>query len=212
MTFFNFPGHFVYWTPMKKHEEMKNDIVSSIVNIKKTQTLENPFKQCSMETNFNKDDIFLKHEHIHSIVHDTIKTMINESDNNFIKTLNPTKIKVFDYWFNFYKKGDFQEYHKHSNNGKHLINYINNKRYDLIFSLVYILHDKSPCDSLVFNLDDDNVPFTPNNCSVGIKTSDFTSIKEGTVIVFSSLLSHKVEKIKVPGRITLAFNIGYNFQ
>ena len=212
MTFFNFPGHFIYWTRMKKHQEMKNDIVSSIVDIKKTQTLENPFKHCSMETNFNKDDIFLKQDHIQSIVHDTIKSMINESDNNFIKSLNPSKIKVFDYWFNFYKKDDFQEYHKHSHNGKHLVNVINDRRYELIFSLVYILHDKNLCDSLVFNLDDDNIPFVPGNCSIGIKTSDFTDIKEGTVIIFSSLLNHKVEKIKVPGRITLAFNVGYNFQ
>lgn len=212
MTFFNFPGHFIYWTSVKKHEEMKNDIVSSIVDIKKTQILENPFKHCSMETNFNKDDVFLKQDQIQNIVYETIKSMINESDNNFIKSLKPSKIKVFDYWFNFYKKDDFQEYHKHSNKGKHLVKIIDNRRYDVIFSLVYILHDKNPSDSLVFNLDDENIPFIPNSCSIGMKTSDFANIKEGTVLIFSSLLNHRVEKIKVPGRITLAFNIGYNFQ
>jgi|688.fasta_scaffold810042_2 uncharacterized protein (TIGR02466 family) len=126
--------------------------------------------------------------------------------NNLIKkteeqTLNFSKIlgsnetyKVCSGWFNYYNKGDYQEYHIHPSSH---------------FSAVYFFKNPKGSGSLIFKNPSDKM-FPLKN----LKYNEFSygtcsyNPPERSLIIFQSDLWHMVEKCKnTTPRITAAFNL-----
>ena len=97
--------------------------------------------------------------------------------------------------------------HNHNN----LPKVIDGKRYDDIFSMIYILHDEES-SPVIFRMDDTEIPFYPMKRTVDFNTSRVDEIKEGTILIFSSHLNHSVIPVKHSGRTTIAFNIVCSFE
>jgi hypothetical protein len=97
--------------------------------------------------------------------------------------------------------------HNHNNVPK----VIDGKRYDDIFSMIYILHEEESTPVL-FRVDDIEIPFYPMKRTVEFQTSMVDEIKEGTILIFSSHLKHTVIPVKKSGRTTIAFNVMCSFE
>jgi hypothetical protein len=99
--------------------------------------------------------------------------------------------------------GDFVERHHHK--GFPHIPSGQSRYYYPTFSLIYILHDDNQENSTMFM---DTRPYTLSPfVETVIQTSDFSDIKEGTVMIFPSHMWHSVKKIEKGKRVTLAYNI-----
>jgi|TARA_R110000782_G_scaffold27030_1_gene68756 hypothetical protein len=201
MPHFKFPDEYVYWTEIEDHIRVKRELLPIILDIVKNGRLENPFKKCTMKTTISEDYKLLNPEQVGKVVFEPITKMISEMKDPFFKKIDMNNICVTTQWFNMYEKGDFQELHEHLVNGKPQSMIIDGKKFEGIFSIVYILHDKSMESSLVFT--DDEVMFD---------TSNHKDIHEGCVLIFPTSLKHEVKPVTIPGRITFAFNVAYNFQ
>lgn len=201
MPYFKFPNEYVFWTGIDEHTRMKRALLPVVLDIVKNGCLENPFKKCTMKTTITQKYKLLNQEQIHKVVFEPMMKMISEIDDPFYKKLNMNNVCVTTQWFNIYEKGDFQELHEHLVNGKPQYMIIDGKRCEEIFSVVYILHDKSIENSLVFR-ESDTV----------FDTSTQKDIHEGCVLIFPSSLRHEVKPIEIPGRITFAFNVAYALQ
>jgi hypothetical protein len=201
MPYFKFPVDYVYWTDVEDHTQIKQELLPVVIDTMKNGCIENPFKMCTMKTTFTQRYNLLNPEQIHKVIFEPMIKMISEIDDPFYKKLKMNNVCVTHQWFNLYNKGDFQELHEHLVNGKPQTMKINGKRYEEIFSVVYILHDKCNRNSLVFR-DGDTV----------FDTSTQKDIHEGCVLIFPSSLRHEVKPIEIPGRITFAFNVAYALQ
>lgn len=200
MPHFKFPVDYVYWTDIEDHTRIKQELLPIVFDIMKNGCIENPFKKCTMKTTITQKYKLLNQEQIHKVIFEPMLKMISEIDDPFLNTLNMENICATSQWFNVYDKGDFQEFHEHLNNGKPVTILVDGKYCEEIFSVVYILHDKSRESSLVFK--DGEVVFN---------TSNQKDIHEGCVLIFPSSLEHEVKPIEIPGRITFAFNVAYHF-
>ena len=200
MPHFKFPEGYVFWTGLDEHKKIKNDLLPVVLDIVKNGCLENPFKRCTMKTTITKKYKLLNQEQADKVIFEPIMKMILEIDSPFLKKIDIYEMCVTTQWFNIYETGEFQEPHRHLNNGKLQSMVIDGKRFEEIFSVVYILHDKSPDNSLVFKGD-----------GVVFDTSNQKDIHEGCVLIFPSSLEHEVKPITIPGRITFAFNVACHF-
>lgn len=205
MPSFKFPSHYVYWGEVNDHESIKSNVLPVIHNLLSNNKYENPFKACTMQTNISNGSNFLDDETLEKITVGHFKKMILETD--CMNGKKPTDVIVSDYWFNMYEKDNFQEMHNHTN----MPLVISGKRYDVMFSMIYILHDEESTP-ILFRLDDPRMPFYPIHSSIDFNTSDVDEIKEGTLLIFSSHLPHTVLPVKHPGRITIALNIACCFE
>ena len=205
MPHFKFPCHYVHWEQVKDHENIKSKLLPIIHNLISKNNFVNPFKACSVKTNIDKKVDFLDNETMDKIVTENLLKMI--SDTNCFPEKKPTETLITQYWFNVYEKGDFQEMHNHNN----LPKVIDGKRYDDIFSMIYILHDEES-SPVIFRMDDTEIPFYPMKRTVDFNTSRVDEIKEGTILIFSSHLNHSVIPVKHSGRTTIAFNIVCSFE
>ena len=201
MPHFKFPDEYVFWTGIDDHERLKGELIPVVLDIMKNGCLENPFKKCTMKTTITQNYKLLNQEQGNKIIFEPIMKMISEIKNPFFKKIDMNNTCVTTQWFNIYEKGDFQELHEHLKNGKTPSMVIDGKRFEEIFSIVYILHDKSMESSLVFK--DDEVVFD---------TSNQKDIHEGSVLIFPSSLKHEVKPVTIPGRITFAFNVAHIVQ
>jgi len=112
---------------------------------------------------------------------------------------------MYQYWFNKYEKGDFQEIHDHC------VSNFEPGSYPTL-SGIYILKSDDEPNSTTFEIKDKKgIPFHPTKKKMVFDTSNVDDIKEGTLILFSSTLSHLVKPIKTDGRVTIAFNIACKF-
>ena len=206
MPHFKFPCHYVYWGQVKDHENIKSKLLPIINSLISDNNYENPFGGCSMTTNFSKKTSFLDNEMKDKILGKHLNEMILETNCfNYIKVTDAT---VTEYWFNVYKKGDFQEIHRH----RGLPSSIDGKRYDNIFSIIYILNSDEEENTTAFKIDNTEIPFYPMMKDCEFRTGTVKEIKEGTLMIFSSELSHYVLPVKHPGRITIAFNVACRFE
>ena len=103
--------------------------------------------------------------------------------------------------FTYYEKDNFQESHNHvgpcvEKDGRLL---------HASFSIIYILHDENDKSSVMFKKAGP-MPFKGLDENVIIDTS-YSSIGEGSVIIFPSNLDHYVKPCLKTGRVTIAFNI-----
>ena len=207
MTHIKFPSHYLYWTQVKDHENIKSKLVPIIHNLITENNYDNPFKKdCTMTTNFSKKTDFLDHEMKDKIIGKYLQEMISET--NCFNSIKISDAKITEYWFNVYEKGDFQEMHQH----RGLPSIIDGKRYDTTFSIIYILNSDEEENSTVFKLTDTAIPFHPLMHPFEVDTSKIDEIKEGTLLIFSNQLEHGVRPIKKSGRITIAFNLACCFE
>lgn len=209
MSYFRFPCHYVYWSKSKTHDDDKKILLPKILELNDKLNLKNPFKDCEVTTSISENLQFLSQEQLEQIVFVPILQMMKDTNDMFLQRLDIEKMYVSNYWFNIYKKGDFQELHDHPNNSS--ISRIENGKYKSILSVVYVLHDQNNSNNLVFKLMKNDIPYLNDNVSVNFDTSMVEDIGEGSVIIFSNLLPHEVKPIEVPGRITIAFNLVYEF-
>jgi predicted 2-oxoglutarate/Fe(II)-dependent dioxygenase YbiX len=154
-----------------------------------------------MKTTITQNYKLLNRDQGNKVVFEPIMKMISEMKDPLFKKIDMNNTCVTTQWFNIYEKGDFQELHEHLNNGKPQSMVIDGKRFEEIFSVVYILHDKSNENSLVFK-----------GGGVVFDTSNQKDIHEGCVLIFPSSLKHEVKPVTIPGRITFAFNVAHIVQ
>jgi predicted 2-oxoglutarate/Fe(II)-dependent dioxygenase YbiX len=188
MPHFRFPSEYVFWTYIDDHIRLKHELIPVVLDIMKNGCLENPFKKCTMRTTITQNYKLLNREQMGKVIFEPMMKMISEME----ILNNMSNMCVTSQWFNIYEKGDFQELHDHLDNGKPQTMIIDGKYCEEIFSVVYIVHDNSNENSLIFKCDD---------------TSTQIDIHEGSVLIFPSSLKHEVRPITIPGRITFAFNI-----
>ena len=205
MPHFKFPCHYVHWGQVKDHENIKSKLLPIINSLISENKYTNPFKACSMKTNFLEKTDFIDNEMKNKIVSENLIKMISET--NCFPEKNPTETLITEYWFNVYEKGDFQEMHNHNTVPK----VIDGKRCDDIFSVIYILHEEESTD-VVFRVDNTEIPFYPMKHIINFGTSRVDEIKEGTILIFSSHLNHTVFPVKQSGRTTIAFNVSCTFE
>ena len=201
-----FPSHYVYWTQVKDHENIKSKLLPIINSLISENKYTNPFKLCTMKTNFSEQTDFLDNEMKEKIIWECLREMILET--NCFPSIKPSDAIINDYWFNVYEKGDFQEMHQHV-----ALPYImNGKTYHGTLSVVYILNSEEEDNSTVFKLAGTNIPYVPMLQECEFDTGSVKEIKEGTLLIFSNQLNHFVRPIKKSGRITIAFNISCAFK
>jgi len=208
MPLYQFPSEIVYWTHVKEHESIKSKLLQKIDEIQATEKLNNPF-DCTMTTNFGKlkRDVstihnFLDQECIQKMFVQPFKEFLNDTN---VFQIKPNNFTIYQYWFNKYNKGDFQEAHDHC-----VSNFEDNSYPTL--SGIYILKSDDEPNSTTFEIKDKKgIPFHPTKTKMVFDTSNVDDIKEGTLILFSSTLSHMVKPIKTSGRVTIAFNIACTF-
>ena len=208
MPLYQFPSEIVYWTHVKEHESIKSKLLQKIDEIQATEKLNNPF-DCTMTTNFGKlkRDVstihnFLDQECIQKMFVQPFKEFLNDTN---VFQIKPKNFTIYQYWFNKYNKGDFQEAHDHC-----VSNFEDNSYPTL--SGIYILKSDDEPNSTTFEIKDKKgIPFHPTKTKMVFDTSNVDDIKEGTLILFSSTLSHMVKPIKTSGRVTIAFNIACTF-
>ena len=206
MPHFKFPCHYVHWGQVKDHENIKSKLLPIIHNLTAENKYMNPFKSCTMTTNFSKMTDFIDDETKEKIIGKHLEEMISET--NCSISIKPSDTIIKNYWFNVYEKGDFQEMHQHL-----AFPFVKNgKMYQDTFSVVYILNSDEEENSTVFKLTDTAIPFHPLMQPVEFDTSKVDEIKEGTVLIFSNQLNHFVRPIKKSGRITIAFNVACCFE
>ena len=201
-----FPCHYVHWGQVKDHETIKSRLLPIIDSLLSENNYENPFTACTMTTNISKPTKFLDSETIDKIIGKHLEEMILET--NCFPNIKVSDATVTEYWFNVYKKGDFQEMHQH----RGLPVLINGKRYDNTFSMIYILNSDDEENSTVFSLTDANIPFFPMMKNFDFNTGVVKEIKEGTLMIFSNELNHFVVPVKTNGRVTIAFNVACCFE
>ena len=207
MPHIKFPSHYLYWTQVKDHENIKSKLVPIIHNLISENKYTNPFKTCNMTTNFSKTIDFIDNEMKDKIIWKCLQEMV--SDTNCFPEKNPTDTFITEYWFNVYEKGDFQEMHNHNTVPK----VIDGKRYDTTFSIIYILNSDEEDNSTIFKLKwDTTIPYVPMLQECVFDTGSVKEIKEGTLLIFSNQLNHYVRPIKKSGRITIAFNVACCFE
>ena len=205
MPHIKFPCHYVHWGQVKDHENIKSKLLPIINSLISKNKYTNPFKACTMTTNFSKMSDFMDRETMDKIIGTHLEEMVSET--NCFPILKPLDAIVTEYWFNVYQKGDFQEMHNH----RCLPLLKNGKRYDNIFSIVYILNSEED-NSTIFKLMGTDTPYFPMMKDCDFYTGGIEEIKEGTLLIFSSQLNHFVRPIEKSGRITIAFNVACCFE
>jgi len=198
MPHFEFPSHYVFWTKVDNHKEIKSKYLPKIESLSGSK---HNFA-CNVTSNIRKAVDFLDEDDYDKLVWKPVEQMIEESGGELY--LGDSFIQ--SYWYNKYDVNDFQEMHEHS---AYPIK-INDKLYHPSLSIIYILNDENEKASILFT-DKNPIPFGPALDFVSFDTSKAEEIKEGTVIIFSPRLEHMVKPIKVGGRITIAFNIFSSF-
>jgi len=206
MPHFKFPCHYVYWGQVKDHENIKSKLLPIINSLTAENKSTNPFKACTMTTNFSKATDFIDDETKAKIIGKHLEEMISET--NCFTSIKISDAIITEYWFNVYEKGEYQEMHQH-------IGFpieTNGKRYDQTLSMVYILNSDEEENSIVFKLTDTNIPYFPMLTQSVFNTGAVKEIKEGTLLIFSNQLNHYVLPVKTNGRVTIAFNVACCFE
>lgn len=197
----NLSNHHVFWTQIDDHATIKKELMDTVDSVVKSGCLQNPFKNCTMQTTITQSYSLLNREQMNSVVFKPFMRMISEIKDPFIEKLDVNKLCVTTQWFNLYQKGDFQEVHDHlMPDGRVQKMTIGGKHCEELFSAVYIFNDSSSESSIIFRV---------NGVVFDTSTRD---ICEGCVLIFPSCLKHEVKPVTSSGRVTFAFNIAYSDQ
>lgn len=209
MGVYYFPSEFVYWIDNPKHHEMKNELVTKILSTEEcyknnTPGLNKAFtsyneKHSSNNTSFLSDPTVLQ-----ELVYKPFEKMLEEyNSRKNVDKIILKKCLVDSGWYTKYDTdGNFTIHNHEEASIKH-----EGDIFRSAFSFIYILNDKNEYNSTEF--------FLPSMCRTSassdydhfLDTGDVPEIKEGSVIIFPSSLYHQVNPCKVPGRITISYNM-----
>tara|TARA_R110002153_G_scaffold17691_1_gene61640 strand:- start:49 stop:687 length:639 start_codon:yes stop_codon:yes gene_type:complete len=212
MTFFHFPSHFVYWTQIPEHVELKKVLMPIIQNFENDIKNNKPFSACNVKSSFEceNDNVnsFLRGKKIEgTLVWKPLFQMLNEiNKKDGMCPIQADNFSVSTAWYNIYSKNDFQELHDHDSCSIRDMNHIVHP----CFSLIYILHDQSNTNSTVFQKKES--PCFPRKTVINFDTSQENTISEGTVIIFPSDLPHLVKPCLKDGRVTISYNVMANYE
>ena len=217
MTFFHFPSNFVYWENVSEHEKLKEMYLPKIRQMEKYTKDALYYNGCTSvvnssysATNDNKEYNYylLDQLLLSNVVWKPLDNMIEKVNNSKdMFNICAENSVIRGCWYNTYDMDNFQELHNHDTYPfEH-----NGKMYHPSFSVVYIINNDSNKNDTIFKIRGD-MPFTPKGVECKFDTSDESSIKEGTVMIFSSLLDHVVKPVKIPGRTTIIYNIFSTYQ
>ena len=204
MSFFHFPHHFVYWTKVENHEDIKKKYLPIIRDNENNTIFNNPFPLCDVNTSFCLTELnkFLHEDTItKNVVWNPLMNMINEHNKKNLFKIDHKASIINDAWYNTYKLNQFQETHNHR--GSYI--YHNDSKYYQTYSVIYIIDSAEERNNTVFKLDGP-LPFININDDCKFNTSKVEDIGEGTVIIFSSLLNHFVLPI-YNSRTTISYNV-----
>jgi hypothetical protein len=209
MGIFLFPTNFVYWENVTNHDKIKTDLIDKIEKLDKTEYSTKYFNGLTnASTNFvlnNRNDI---HEFMNV---DTIQQLVWDPLENLLSKLPTIKLQnsvILASWYTKYNTNGTFNLHNHY--GDYVIK--NGNIYKPTFSMIYILNDENECNSTQFRVPLGSPLSTVLTKEMLYDTGSNKEIKEGTVIIFPSSLYHEVLPVKIPGRITIAFNIGSIFR
>jgi hypothetical protein len=206
MPFHRFPHDFVYWDKVQNHEKIKNDLMSIIKNKNFNNTEKQGLEDAHTDfiPGMTVSDSDLMHPEltgeIWRILDEVMKNIFND-DNSFSPKFKKSEIN--NIWCTKYDKNGEFELHCHS------YGQVTHKEYGEYipsFSMIYILNDDNERNSTVFTKLDAKIPFIQQS-EYHFNTHDIDDIGEGTLLVFPSTLYHRVKRVKVPNRITIAINI-----
>ena len=208
MSFYHFPSDFVYWDEVKNHDEIKKQLLPTILK-KVEENINNPFVTSLFKTSYYMDER-LETENIFLYDKNLVETIIFEPLTKMIEKYNGLgmhQIKLgFSVlrgaWWNMYEENHYQEHHDHSSPP---LNINGNTLYPSL-SMIYILHDENEKSGVVFKKYAPQ-PLVPPFAEHTFQTSKHEDIKEGTVLIFPSGLGHLVKPCIKPGRITIAYNL-----
>ena len=207
MPFHHFPAHFVYWTQIPEHKEIRDVYLPKIDKLQKVIKDNKPFEACKLGTSFSHEDnkvndFLYEPTLVENLVMKPITNMLNEiQSTNGMKNINIDELKITTAWFNTYHTQEFQELHDHNGYPE--------DDFHPCFSLVYILNNPNISNDTVYRLKQQ--PFLPHHAMYQFDTSNVKSIHEGTLIVSSSSLPHLVKPSTNPGRVTIAYNVYAKF-
>jgi len=205
-----FQSPFVYWRQLSEddHRRIKSKMMKDInlldeVKQDKDDGLHNA--TTNYVTKYNKNEL-VSEDYIKTIVKDTVTELIQRinGSKNLLYTIDYVDHAVLNAWYTKYEKGGNFDWHDH-----YSVPYmINDHVYHSSFSLIYILNDESDKNVTIFGTNQTvcSPPFQ-NRSGILLDTGDFDDIKEGTVIVFPSNLSHKVLQSMNSNRIVVSYNI-----
>jgi hypothetical protein len=208
-----FPTNFVYWEPIGNHDKIKPILIDKILkNDKKYEnnkaSLENAHTSYSQNEFGNKN--FTPPEFYTDLVWNPVKNLIRKlSSLEMINESDISELMLDKDWYTKYDDNGSMGLHAHI---KEQPTYYNNKLYSSFVSLIYILHDENERNSTCFKVIPGFPPLSMGpQKEIMYDTSCNSEIKEGVVIAFPSSLLHEVVPVKIPGRITIAFNVMCNF-
>lgn len=201
-----FPTNFVYWEQIHEHEKIKKELLSLISNYEKLHE-EHSEGLINAITSYACHDI---HNYIHS---DILNKLIWKPLENLLKKINAApydfnlhykKSIISESWYTKYNKDGMFNVHTHQGEGEIL----NGEIYNTTFSIIYVLKDENEYNSTNFIVPfGNNISHISRDREISFNTSNEKDIREGTVLIFPSSLHHEVLPVKIPGRISLAFNV-----
>lgn len=207
-----FPTNFVYWENIQNHDKIKSLMMDKVLELDKYDRSEDSKLITNATTNF-KDINNNFHEYFGDEI---LKDLVWKPLENLLSEINSTKNTpkilldnsfIIDSWYTKYDKNGTFGMHYHYNNDI----FITGKRYQRTFSIIYILNDKNETNTTLFTVPHGAPLSTMPKQQFRLNTADKKEIKEGTVLIFPSSLYHEVLPTKIPGRITIAFNIASHF-
>ena len=134
-----------------------------------------------------------------------LNTWVHNSVNEFINTCGFAKVSAISGWFNFYKKGEYQEYHTHPSSHFSCIYYLDTQENDA----KTIFH--RPPHQLIYN-PKENISFSPTTLqnSIYLDSVHYNPIK-GRLLIFKSDTLHMVQQKESENiRITISYNFAEN--
>jgi len=182
-----FPGDFIFWSSVKNHKDIKQNLLSIIhnnLNVTSGNQREKWF--CNVNTEFFNQNASKYLSLITNQIYPSLDQMFLELQNLSSNFKVPRVSTVCNVWYNHYEVNGNQEVHSHG--GK-----------DSSFSGIYIV-----------NLNEENkTVFYSYNASMvgtGTEVKQLKEAKEGDIIIFPSNLLHYVLPCEQT-RDSIAFNI-----
>ena len=182
----NFLGPFVWWGEVKRHQEIKEEILPKIDHVVKhsPEEVRVPGWNCEVYASYGKKVAFLEsQELLKEVVWDSLDSCLTEAQ----LSRTATESRLAGIWFNQYERGFFQEVHDHG---------------DASFSGIYLIELNEPNTTSFFHQGTDC--FLQETLTTG-------HIAEGNVIIFPSSLCHYVNPCQGK-RTTISFNVDTQFK
>ena len=132
-----------------------------------------------------------------------LNTWIHHSVNEFVNTCGYGKVSAVEGWFNYYKKGDYQEYHNHASRYFSCIYYLEAQKDD-----AYTIFSRHPMSMVQYHISEErkSIPATPLQSCITLETVKYYPTK-GKLLIFKSDTLHMVQQKESRGkRISLSYN------